>query len=515
MRRLKLVLFSVFGARSEGGGCLFTGRFFVLKGAVWAERFLVMTIFDWKMGVVLLLLAGAGLAGAEQVPPNLIFVLVDNLGNGDVRCFNPDTPHRTPNLDRMAAEGMRLTSFYSVCGVCSPSRTGAMTGCYPQRVNLHRNDVGRGVLRPISPKGLHPDEMTVAEVLKQVGYATKIIGKWHLGDQPEFLPTRQGFDEYFGIPYSDDMTRDKKPEEWPELPLMRDEAVVEAPADRDTLTKRYTEEAIEFIRRKKDGPFFLYLPHAMPGSTQAAHASAAFQGKSANGKWGDSVEELDWSQGELLRVLREEGLAKRTLVVWTSDNGAPRRNPPQGSNAPYAGWGYNTSEGAMRMPCLMWWPGKIPGGVTCDALCAMIDLMPTFAGLAGAPLPGRKIDGHDMAGVWFGDRGLASPHDESGLFYYHAEQIQAVRSGPWKLYLALEKKLMNLADKTEPAVAQLFDVRHDVGETQEVSAEHPDVVARLNALADAAREELGDLGREGKGQRPAGWVSNPTGRFLR
>jgi arylsulfatase A-like enzyme len=466
-------------------------------------------------GVLVWALAVMCSVGAESLRPNVIFVLVDNLGNGDVKCFNPETLHRTPNLDRMAAEGMRLTSFYSVCGVCSPSRTGAMTGCYAQRVNLHRNDVGRGVLRPISPKGLHPEEMTVAEVLKEAGYATKIIGKWHLGDQLEFLPTRHGFDEYYGIPYSDDMTRDKQPELWPELPLMRDEVVVEAPADRDTLTMRYTEEAIDFIRRKKDGPFFLYLPHAMPGSTQAAHASAAFQGRSANGKWGDSVEELDWSQGEILRVLKEEGLAERTLVVWTSDNGAPRRTPPQGSNAPYAGWGYNTSEGAMRMPCLMWWPGKIPPGVSCDALSAMIDLLPTFAGLAGAVLPERKIDGFDMADVWFGRREEASPRDQMGFFYYHAEQIQAVRSGPWKLYLRLDQKLMNLADKTEPAELRLFDVRHDVAETREVSAAHPEMVARLNAMAEAAREELGDLNRQGKGQRPAGWVENPTGRFRR
>jgi arylsulfatase A-like enzyme len=389
-----------------------------------------------------------------------------------------------------------------------------MTGCYPQRVNLHRNHESRGVLRPVSPKGLHPDETTMAEVLKAEGYATKIIGKWHLGDQPEFLPTRQGFDSYFGIPYSDDMTRDKRPEEWPDLPLMRDEKVVEAPAERETLTQRYTTEAIQWIRQKKDQPFFLYLPHAMPGSTQAAYASAAFQGKSANGKWGDSVEELDWSMGEILRVLKEEGLDEKTLVVWTSDNGAPKRNPPQGSNAPYRGWGYGTAEGGMRMPCLVRWPGKIPPGVTCDALCAMIDLLPTFAVLAGAPLPERKIDGHDMSGLWLGQRGLDSPHDESGFFYYLAEQLQAVRSGPWKLYLGLEKKAVGLGEKTEPFQAQLFDVRNDVAETKEVSAQHPDVVARLNAMAEAARAELGDVDRAGKGQREAGWVERPTGRVV-
>lgn len=456
------------------------------------------------------LLALTPCAAADR--PNFIFVLVDNLGNGDVKCFNPRTPHRTPNLDRMAAEGMKLTSFYACSGVCSPSRASAMTGCYPQRVNLHRNHEGRGVLRPVSPKGLNPEEKTLAQVLKTAGYATKIIGKWHLGDQPAFLPTRRGFDEYFGIPYSDDMTRDKRPEEWPELPLMRGETVIEAPVDRDHLTQRYTEEAVAWIRAQKNAPFFLYLPHAMPGSTARAHSSPAFRGQSANGEWGDSVEELDWSLGEILRALQEEGIDKKTLVVWTSDNGAPRRNPPQGSNAPYQGWGYNTSEGAMRMPCILRWPGRVQAGSVCDALCTMMDLLPTFAGLAGAPLPEKKIDGRDMAPIWLGDGGEASPYDETGFFYYHAEQLQAVRSGPWKLYLELPQKLVNLADKTQPAQAALYDVRHDVGETRDLVAEKPEVVARLMTLADQAREELGDLGREGKGQRPAGWVKNPTAR---
>jgi arylsulfatase A len=462
---------------------------------------------------LLLLLLGL-MAGGIQAKPNVIFVLVDNLGNGDVKCFNAESLHRTPNLDQMAAEGMKLTSFYACSGVCTPSRASAMTGCYPRRVNLHENHESRGVLRPLSPKGLHPDEVTMAEVLKAAGYATKIIGKWHLGDQPEFLPTRQGFDEYFGIPYSDDMTKDKRPETWPELPLMKDEAVIEAPVDRDYLTKRYTEEAIRWIKQKKAEPFFLYLPHAMPGSTTAAHASPAFQGRSANGKWGDSIEELDWSMGEILKVLKEEGLDENTLVVWTSDNGAPRRNPPQGSNAPYAGWGYNTSEGAMRMPCIVRWPGRLPAGVSCDALCSVMDLLPTFAGLAGAKLPEQKIDGRDMAGVWFGERGNSSPYDETGFFYYHADQLQAVRSGPWKLYLELPNKVMNLADKTEPVKAALYDVRTDVSETSEVSAQQPGVVARLMALAEQAREELGDVGRAGKGQRPAGWVESPTARVL-
>ncbi|MDZ4289677.1 MAG: sulfatase-like hydrolase/transferase, partial [Prosthecobacter sp.] len=235
-----------------------------------------------------LLLLTTGFA-AER--PNVIFVLCDNLGNGDVHCFNPQTKHRTPHLDRMAAEGTKFTSFYSASGVCTPSRAALMSGCYPRRVNLHVSDKDTFVLQPVAPKGLNPNETTLAEVMKSAGYATAMIGKWHLGDQPEFLPTRQGFDSFFGIPYSDDMTRDKNPAVWPELPLMRNENVIEAPVDRDLLTKRYTEEAIGFIEAHQEKPFFLYLPQAMPGSIKDPFARPAFKGKSANGQRGASDEE--------------------------------------------------------------------------------------------------------------------------------------------------------------------------------------------------------------------------------
>jgi len=463
-------------------------------------------------------LLAVGTVRAEQAEgggkPNFIVVLCDNLGNGDVACFNPQTKHRTPQLDRMAAEGLKLTSFYSASGVCTPSRASLMTGCYPRRVNMHLSDTGKAVLQPVAHKGLHPAETTVAEVLRAAGYATAIIGKWHLGDQPEFLPTRQGFDRFFGVPYSDDMTRDKNPAAWPDLPLMRDERVIEAPADRDTLTTRYTEEAKQFIRTQRNKPFFLYLPHAMPGSTPTPYASDAFKGKSANGRWGDSVEELDWSMGQILDELKRLGLDRRTLVIWTSDNGAPRRNPPQGSNAPYKGWGYTTSEGAMRMPCIVWWPGRVPPGTSCDALCTMMDILPTFTALAGAKAPQGRIDGHDMSPTWLGDRGTTSPYDESGFFYYHLDQLQAVRSGPWKLYLELPEKRVNLAAGVAHSAAALYDVRSEVAETKEVSGQHPKVVAKLNALAAAARRDLGDGPRAGEGQRPAGRVEKPTARQL-
>ncbi len=445
--------------------------------------------------------------------PNIVVIFVDNFGNGDLGCFG-STLHRTPHIDRMAAEGTKFTSFYVASGVCTPSRAALMTGCYPRRVNLHVSDKNGAVLQPVAAKGLHPGEVTIAEVLKSAGYATAGFGKWHLGDQLAFLPTRQGFDEFFGIPYSDDMTKDKRPEVWPELPLLRGEKVIEAPVDRDYLVKRCTEEAIAFMERNQARPFFVYLPHTMPGSTKHPFSSPAFRGKSRNGDYGDAVEELDWSTGEILAALKRLNLDDRTLVIFTSDNGAVQRTPPQGSNAPYRGPAYDTSEGAMRMPCVMRWPGRIPAGKVQDALCSTMDLLPTFAGLAGAALPPHPIDGHDIRPILFDPAKMDSPWDAKGFCYYRMEQLQAVRAGPWKLYLPLKEKLINLAHKTAPAPLELYDVRHDVGEIREVSEEHPDVVARLLALAERARSEIGDGATGGTGQRPAGLVEVPKPLLL-
>ena len=292
--------------------------------------------------------------GALAAKPNIIVIFVDNFGNGDLGCFGSKL-HRTPNVDRLAVEGTKLTSFYVASGVCTPSRASLMTGCYPRRVGMHVSDTGGAVLQPVARKGLNPAEVTMAEVLKSAGYATMCIGKWHLGDQPAFLPTKQGFDDFFGLPYSDDMTKDQRPDVWPELPLMHGEKVIEAPADRDHLVKRCAEVAVRFIEQHAAEPFFLYLPHTMPGSTAHPFSSENFRGKSANGEYGDSVEELDWSTGEIMAALQRLKLADNTLIVWTSDNGAVKRNPPQGSNAPYRGSGYDTSEGAMRMPCVRRW----------------------------------------------------------------------------------------------------------------------------------------------------------------
>jgi arylsulfatase A-like enzyme len=461
----------------------------------------------WQLAATLLaVIACQPIAAAER--PNIVLIFVDNFGNGDLGCFGSKL-HRTPHIDRLAAEGTRFTSFYVASGVCTASRAALVTGCYPRRVNLHVSDKNTAVLQPVSPKGLHPDETTLAEVLKSAGYATTCIGKWHLGDQSAFLPTRQGFDEFFGIPYSDDMTKDKRPDLWPELPLLRGETVIEAPVDRNQLVKRCTDEAVAFVERNKDCPFLLYLPHTTPGSTPRPFSSEAFRGQSKNGPYGDAVEELDWSTGQIMDALRRLGLEERTLVIWTSDNGAVRRNPRQGSNAPYQGSAYDTSEGAMRMPCVMRWPGTITAGKVQDELCSTMDLLPTIAALAGAPLPDRPIDGHDIRPLIHGEPGARSPWDDVGFCYYLMEQLQAVTAGPWKLYLQLPEKYVTIGRRKEAARAALYDVRRDVGETHEVSAEHPDVVERLTALAERARRELGDVDRPGSGQRPAGSVASP------
>ncbi len=469
--------------------------------------------------VVLLMLTAGALqtirAAETHRPPNMILIPVDNLGYGDIGCYG-SKKHRTPNLDQMASEGMRLTSFYVSAGVCTPSRASFMTGCYPRRVGLHWNRRDGWVLRPASPTGLHPDEVTIAEVLKSRGYATAIIGKWHLGDQPEFLPTRQGFDSYFGIPYSDDMTQRKNGlvrNSFPPLPLMRNEKVVEAPVERNNLTKRYTEEAIHFIEKERARPFFLYLPHAMPGSTRAPFASKAFRGKSANGAYGDSVEELDWSMGEILTALKRLKIDDQTLIVWTSDNGAPRRNPPQGSNLPWKGSGYNTSEGAMRMPCIVRWPGKTPAGSVCDELLTSMDLLPTFAQLAGAKLAGNRIlDGKDISDVLLGKPDAKSPHEV--FYYYHGRQLQAVRDSRYKLYIALEKKLSGSGDQGRSSSAQLYDLIADPQETRNLAQAKPQEVARLMTFVKRARIDLGDLDRPGKNQRPAGRVADPQPLLL-
>lgn len=468
----------------------------------------------------LLFLALSATAAGDR-PPNFIVLFCDNLGYGDVEPFG-STLHRTPSLNRMASEGRKFTHFYASAGVCTPSRASILTGCYAQRVGLHLNPRDHHVLRPVSPYGLNPDEVTLAEALKVLGYATAHIGKWHLGDQAEFLPTRQGFDFFYGIPYSDDMTErtwDRDGSHWPPLPLMRGEEVIEAPADRDTLTKRYTEEALAWIEENRERPFFLYLPHAMPGSTATPYASEAFRGKSRNGPWGDSVEEIDWSTGVILDKLVELGLDENTLVVWTSDNGSPLAKEPddlsRGSNLPLAGRGYTTSEGAFRVPCLTWWPGRIPAGTVCEELSSTMDLYPTFVRLAGGTADAVKRDGQDIRPLLFAEDGAKSPWEV--FAYYELDQLQAVRSGPWKLFLPLDDfaKHPHFKKNDREREPLLFNVVEDVDTSDNVAAAHPEIVARLTALAESVRADLGDSGKAGSGQRPVGKIAgtpNPVTR---
>jgi arylsulfatase A len=447
---------------------------------------------------------GASATGAK---PNFVLIFCDDMGYGDVGCFGSKA-NRTPSIDRMAAEGTRFTSFYVTSGVCTPSRSSLMTGCYPRRVNMHVDAAGLCVLFPVSPKGLNPSEVTIAEILQRQGYATACIGKWHLGDQPEFLPTRQGFDYYFGIPYSNDMGVQAKTNR-PPLPLLRNEQVTEAPADQDTLTRRYTEEAIRFIRTNKDRPFFVYLPHTMPH--MPLHASDAFRGKSANGLYGDAIEEIDWSVGRILGALKELGLDERTVVVLTSDNGAT--NGEGRSNRPLRGFKGSTWEGGMREPCVMRWPGKIPAGVTCGELACTMDLLPTFACLAGGKPPDdRIVDGQDIRPLLFGRKEGWTPRE--AFYYYQMDQLQAVRSGKWKLHLPLKLKKRNWGEPEPDSPLQLYDLEADIGEQRNVADRHPEVVERLTALAEKARADLGDVDRPGKNQRPAGLVEGPTPRLM-
>ncbi len=449
---------------------------------------------------------------AMAKPPNFIVVFCDNLGYGDIEPFG-STLHRTPHLNRMAREGRKFTHFCVTAGVCTPSRASLMTGCYSQRIGLHTNPRDGWVLRPVSRYGLNPQEITIAEVLKPQGYATAMVGKWHLGDQPPFLPTRQGFDWFFGVPYSDDMTArvwEKDGSTWPPLPLMDNETVIEAPCDRNGLTKRYTERAMEWIAEHKDQPFFLYFPQAMPGSTRTPFSSDAFRGKSQNGPWGDAIEELDWSMGQMLDQLVELGIAENTLVIWTSDNGAPINRDledlSRGSNRPLHGRGYTTSEGAFRVPTIVWQPGVVPAGTVCDELATTMDLLPTFAHLAGTEPPkNHTIDGHDITALLTGEANAKTPYE--AFYYYQQDQLQAVRSGEWKLFLSLESWQSHPHfTKNRPAKPLLFNVVNDIACDKNVAEEHPRIVARLTKLADRARQELGDTNRAGAGVRPRGQI---------
>jgi arylsulfatase A len=412
------------------------------------------------------------------------------MGYGDVG-FNGATGPKTPHLDQMAKEGRRFDDFYVGCAVCSGSRTALLTGCHYQRLAM------KAVLFPDSNKGLHPDEVTIAEMLKDAGYKTACVGKWHLGHLPPCLPTYQGFDSYYGIPYSNDMWIDPanrlaedivlregltldevkaghKKKDW--VPLFRGEEVIEYPADQETLTKRYTEEAIRFIRANKQDSFFLYLPHTMVHLPLAV--SDAFKNRTGKLIW-DAIEEVDWSVGQLLKTVKDAGIAQNTLVIFTSDNGAA-----VGSSLPLRARKGSVYDGGIREPTVMWWPGKIPAGADCTEVAASIDLLPTLARLCGGKLPDRKIDGKDIWPLMSGKEGTQSPHEAYVLMHGPG----TVRSDKWKFYPWQEGKKGQDAPHgrdPSPQPVQLYDTTTDIGETRNVADQHPEVVKRLQGAYDA------------------------------
>ena len=434
--------------------------------------------------------------------PNFIIIFCDDLGYGDIGCFG-SKKHNTPNIDQMAEEGIKFTSFYVTSGVCTPSRSSLMTGCYPRRVNMHQDAEGDCVLFPVGKKGLNPDEITIAELLKDQGYATACIGKWHLGDQPQFLPTRQGFDYYYGIPYSNDMGLRQGPDQ-PPLPLLKNEKVIEAPANQNTLTKRYAEQTINFIRENKERPFFIYMPHTMPHNP--IHAGEEFRGKSKNAIYGDATEEIDFYTGQIFAELKKLNLDEKTLVIFTSDNGASSNFG--GSNSPLRGWKGSTWEGGMREPFIARWPGKIPPKKVCDELATTMDLLPTFALLAGTKPPtDRIIDGKNIWPLLSAQNNAKTPHE--AFYYYQMDQLQAVRSGNWKLHLPLKPKKRNWGSHEPESPLQLYNLKTDIAESKNIADKHPDIVKRLMTYAEKARQDLGDNDRPGKNQRPAAFIQNP------
>jgi arylsulfatase A len=422
--------------------------------------------------------------------PNVVIIFCDDLGYGDLGCYGHPTI-RTPNLDRMAAEGQKWTDFYVGASVCTPSRAALLTGRLPIRSGMC-NDARR-VLFPDSAGGLPQSEITIAEALKPQGYTSACIGKWHLGHLPQYLPTNNGFDYYYGIPYSNDMDRvagagrqaffDPKVEYW-NVPLMRNEEIIERPADQNTVTKRYTEEAVRFLERSKDRPFFLYLAHTMVHVP--LFVSADFRDQSPRGLFGDAVEEIDWSAGRILDTLRREKLAENTLVVFTSDNGPWLIFDQHGGSPGLLREGKGcTFEGGMREPCITWWPGKIKPAVIHE-LGATMDLYTTILKLAGADVPSdRVVDGFDLRPVLFGK----GPSPRDTMFYYRGTQLYAVRKGPYKAHFITQSAYGNDKPvKHDPPL--LYHLGHDPSEKHDVAQRHPEVIAEIRKEVERHRSAL-------------------------
>ena len=454
----------------------------------------------------------SGSAGQAARPVNFVVIYLDDMGYGDLSLTGA-TGFKTPNLDKMAREGVFFTHFYSPQAVCSASRAGLLTGCYPNRVGFS------GALDHTAKYGINPDEETIPEVLKKKNYRTAAFGKWHLGHTPEFLPLRHGFDEYFGIPYSNDMWPNHPTNKnyYPPLPLIEGEQVVATNPDQSQFTTQFTERTINFIRRNRDNPFFVYLAHPMPHVP--LFVSEKFAGRSEQGLYGDVMMEIDWGVGQILSALDEMGLSENTLVIFTSDNG-PWLN--YGDHAGSAGGlreGKGTTfEGGQRVPCLMRWKGTLPGGMVCSNLTSAIDILPTLAEIAGAPLPEKKIDGVSLLPLMKGEEG-AHPR-ETFLYYYRRNSLEAVRHGDWKLvfphpgrtYVGFQPGSGGMPGRAMENFEHpggLYNLRRDPGEQYNLLEFHPEIVEKLTAIANEAREDLGDdlTGAPGKNRREAGRIN--------
>lgn len=472
-------------------------------------------------------LTARDLRAASSAKPNIVLILADDLGYADVGCFGA-RDIATPHIDQLAQEGLRLTSFYVAQPVCTASRAALLTGCYPNRLGM------AGALNHTSKTGIHPNEKLLSELLKTQGYATAAYGKWHLGHQPPFLPTRRGFDEFFGIPYSND-NGPLHPviQGIPSLPLYENERVIELDPDQSQFTRRITEKAVQFIERNKDQPFFLYVPHIMPHVP--IFVSEKFKGTSRRGLYGDVVQELDWSVGEIMAALRKHRLEERTIVVFTSDNGPfLSYGDHAGLAAPLREGKLTTFEGGVRVPCVVRWPNRVPAGLETAQLATAMDLFTTFARWAGTDLPKTRWDGVDIAPILLGNR---SVHPRDTFWFYSGDELHAVRSGRWKLHLPHEyltvagepgrngkpsnwgklqpqsieqSGIRGIASRHGYRVEQiglaLFDLDLDPSESKNLADRHPEIVDRLKRVAEQARADLGDslTQRPPTGARPPG-----------